>query len=270
MLYTYDGIVVGQREIGDNSYFLDILTDEQGIIEATAHAAKKLNSSIQSSSALFSYASFCLNKTKLRYSVNSAVPKYSFHEIGKDIVKLSLASYFAQVLRFCTPQEQEQHESVVRFLAIALYELLEARPQIPRGLLSAGAELPEAPQNRRTLSEVRSGFELRYACMLGFRPDLRACSNCGCYEHERMFFLPDRGELVCADCFDRDYGGEQEEVSGEVLSAMRNIVYAPLERCFKFGISEVAQTQLAGITERYLLRRTERSFKALSYYKSLI
>lgn len=34
MLYTYDGIVVGRREIGDNSCFIDILTDEQGIVEA--------------------------------------------------------------------------------------------------------------------------------------------------------------------------------------------------------------------------------------------
>ncbi len=49
MLYTYDGIVVGRREIGDNSCFIDILTDEQGIVEATAHGAKKMNSALLSS-----------------------------------------------------------------------------------------------------------------------------------------------------------------------------------------------------------------------------
>lgn len=269
MLFTYDGIVVGRREVGDNSYFLDILTDEKGIIEATANGAKKLNSSIQSSASLFAYSTFCLNKTKLRYTVNSAKPKYSFHELGQDIVKLSLASYFAQVLRFCTPQEQEQHDSVVRFLAIALYELRAARPYIPRAL-AASVPAPAVNYSARTLSEVRAAFELRYSCMLGFRPDLTACFNCGCYEHAQMFFLPDRGELVCGECYDREYGGECEELSPEVLSAMRNIVFAPLERCFRFSISEPAQAQLADITERYLLRRTERSFGALSYYKSLL
>ena len=40
MLFTYDGIVVGRREIGESNCFIDILTDEQGIIEATAHGVK--------------------------------------------------------------------------------------------------------------------------------------------------------------------------------------------------------------------------------------
>ncbi len=269
MLYTYDGIVVGHREIGENSYFLDILTDEKGIIEATAHGAKKLNSSIQSSSALFAYSTFCLNQNKQRYSVNSAKPKYSFHAIGQDIVKLSLASYFAQVVRFCTPEEQEQGDSLVRFFAIALFELNAARSCIPAAIAKALPQ-PPAEQCGRSLAAVRSAFELRYACMLGFRPDLTACFNCGCYEHEKMFFLPDRGELVCGDCFDRDYGGESEELLPETLLAMRNIVFAPLDRCFKFDISPLAESRLSHITERYLLRRTERSFGVLGYYKSLL
>ena len=46
MLFTYDGIVVGRRDIGESNCFLDILTDEQGIIEATAHGVKKINSSL--------------------------------------------------------------------------------------------------------------------------------------------------------------------------------------------------------------------------------
>lgn len=248
MLFTYDGIVVGRREIGDNSCFIDILTDEQGIIEATAHGAKKLNSALLSSASLFSYSTFCLSKTKQRYSVNSAKPKFSFHDIGSDIVKLSLASYFAQAVRFCTPEEQTQ-DSLVRFFAIALYELKEPRS---------------------TLGTVRAAFELRYSAMLGYRPDLAACFNCGCYEHEEMFFLPDKGALVCGGCFNREYGGESRRLYPAVLSAMRNILYAPLERCFRFTIGEDAQKQLSEITEDYFLRRTERSFKALEYYKSLL
>lgn len=273
MLFTYDGIVVGRREIGDNSYFLDILTDEQGIVEATAHGAKKLNSSIQSSSELFAYATFCLNKTNLRYSVNSARPKFSFHEVGKDIVKLALASYFAQVIRSCTPQEQEQHESIVRFLAIALYEIRSAVEHIPTAIRQALPETAAPTGNGRTLETVRAAFELRFACMMGYRPDLRACANCGCYEpseNKSMFFLPDRGELFCEDCFDGEYGGESEKLLPDTLSAMRNIVYAPTERCFKFTLNTTAQAQLSFVSERYLLRRTEHGFNALSYYKSLL
>ncbi|MBP1543673.1 MAG: DNA repair protein RecO [Oscillospiraceae bacterium] len=246
MLFTYDGIVVGRREVGDNSCFIDILTDEQGIIEASAHGAKKLNSAILSSASLFAYSTFCLNKTKLRYTVNSAKPKYSFHDIGSDIEKLALASYFAQTVRFCTPEEQTQ-DSMVRFFAIALYEINSAE----------------------RLETVRSAFELRYASMLGYHPDLRACFNCGCYEHGEMYFLPDSGELVCGDCFDRDFGGRYFVLPPETLAAMRNILYAPLSRAFRFRISGDSAAVLSRVTEHYLLSRTERTFSALEYYKKL-
>ena len=246
MLFTYDGIVVGRREIGDNSCFIDILTEEQGIIEATAHGAKKINSPLLSSAALFSYSTFCLNKTKLRYSVNSAKPIYSFHEIGADIEKLALASYFAQAVKFCTPQVQTQ-DSIVRFFAIALFEIKKAQ----------------------RLETVRSAFEFRYSAMLGYRPDLRACFNCGCYEHREMFFLPDRGEIVCGDCFDRDYGGRWFVLPADTLAALRNILYATLDRAFRFSIEGDGAAVLSRVTESYFLSRTERTFPALEYYKGI-
>lgn len=249
MLYTYDGIVVGRREIGENSCFIDILTDECGIIEATAHGAKKLNSSLLSSASLFSYSTFCLNKSKARYTLNSAKPKYSFHSLSQDIERLALASYFAQAVRYCTPEEQPSNgESVVRFMAIALFELTHGRD----------CEI------------VRAAFELRFSCMLGFRPDLTACSNCGCYEHKEMFFLPNKGELICGDCFDREYKGEYVQLLPETLDTMRAIVFLPLDSCFKISAHKDAILQLVDISEKFFLHRTERSFGALRYYKSLM
>ena len=213
MLFTYDGIVVGRRDIGESNCFIDILTDEQGIIEATAHGVKKINSSLLGSCGLFSYATFCLNKTKQRYSVNSAKPKRSFHELGSDIEKLALGSYFAQAVKFCTPQEQ-------------------------------------AAEGSDSL-------------------DLRGCCNCGCGEHDEMFFLPDSGELICGDCFDREYSGRYFVLTREILGAMQNIVYARLDEAFRFSVSPQAAKLLGIVTENYFLARTERSFSALDYYKSI-
>ena len=255
MLHTYDGIVVGRREVGDNSCFIDILTDERGIVEAAAHGAKKINSSLLSCSSLFSYSTFCLSHSRQRYTVNSAKPKYSFHELGGDIVRLALASYFAQAVRFCTPSEQRQTgaDSLVRFMAIALYEL---------NAVGSGG---------RTADVVRAAFELRFCANLGYRPDLTACANCGQYDSPSgMFFLPDRGELICSDCFNREYGGERTKLLHETLCAMRSIIYAPLERCFKLSVGTQAQRQLSDVAEHYFLTRTERSFGALEYYKSLV
>lgn len=255
MLVTYDGIVVGRREIGENSCFIDILTDEQGIVEATAHGAKKINSSLLSSAALFSYSTFCLNKNKMRYTVNSAKPKFGFHELGTDIEKLALASYFAQAVKFCTSSEQDQLEgsrdSLVRFFAVALYETLHAG-------------------ETRSLEAVKAAFELRYSAILGFSPNLVACHNCGHYDCERgMYFLPRKAKLVCADCLNPEFEGERVLLLPETLFAMRNIVFSPLEKCFKFSVGEQAEKQLSEIAEDYFLYRTERTFTALEYFKKL-
>lgn len=257
MLVTYDGIIVGRREVGENSCFIDILTDEQGIVEASAHGVKKLNSSLMSSAAIFSYATYCLNKSKGHYTVNSAKPKFSFHGLGSDIEKLSLASYFAQSVKFCASSEQNQlednRESIVRFMAIALYETLNTE------------------KNGRSLSTVKAAFELRYSAILGYSPNLVACENCGRYKCERgMYFLPRKGELICADCLNPEYNGVRINLFPQTLHAMRNIVFSPIESAFRFTICGEPEKQLSAIAEDYFLYRTERTFTALEYYKMLV
>lgn len=255
MLVTYDGIVIGRRDIGDSGCFIDILTDEQGIVEAKANGVKKMNSSVMSSAAMFSYSTFCMSKNGYRYTLNSAKPKYSFHNLGKDIVGLALASYFAQAVRYCISSEQEQSikednsDSLVRFLAITLYEIINSQA------------------SGRSLDVIKAGFELRFCRELGFAPNLVACDNCGEYDCERgMYFLLDKAKLICSDCL---YVDGAVRLLPEVLYAMRCITYSPMDKIFKFGITAQGAVQLGEICERYFLDRVERSFPALNYYKSM-
>ena len=259
-LETYNGIVVARREAGDTGCYLDILTDEFGIVEASAHGVKKMNSALMSCSQVFSYAKFCFSGGKRR-TVNSAKPIYSFHQLGGDIVKLALASYFAQAVRFCTMTEQTggDSESIVRLLAISLFEILKA-------------------ENEQRLEQIRAAFELRFTADMGFRPDLRGCDNCGCYEHEEFFFLPEQGRIFCGGCFDRDYDGGYTKLTAGALSAMRNIIYAPLDRCFKYTADSDDTALISHITEHYFLSRSESgentlrrkgALSALEYYKGI-
>ena len=122
MLVTVEGIVIGKRDIGENNCFLDVLTDKYGVIEATAHGVKKVNSKNASSVGLFSYSKFCFNKTNLHYSVNSAEPKCSFFGLSSDLKKFSLAVYFADIIKYTSAAEQSG-EDILRFFAITLYKL---------------------------------------------------------------------------------------------------------------------------------------------------
>lgn len=249
MLVTVDGIVIGRRSIGENSCFIDVLTDEYGVIEATAHGVKKLTSKNAGAVTLFSYSKFCFNKTGVRYTLNSAEPKFSFHGISSDIEYLSLAVYFADVVKDTSASEQE-NKGFLRFMAVTLYEL---------------------DKKRCSLELIKSVFELHITTMLGFAPDLRACRICACYEHEEMYFDHENACIICGDCI-KEYEqlqGEPAALSPPLLYAMRHMVFSPVDKIYKINVSADDLKTLSGLTEKYLLKQLDRSFRSLEYYYSV-
>lgn len=247
MLVTVDGIVIARRTIGENNCFIDVLTDEYGVIEATAHGVRKLTSKNAGACGLFSYSRFCFAKTGVKYTLNSAEPKYSFYGISSDLEALSLAAYFAEVLKDTAASEQES-KGLVRFLSISLYEI---------------------EKRRSPLSQVKAVFELRLAAMLGFAPDLRACRECVCYESEKMYLDFSDSTIICGNCL-KGKNGDLEALEPSVLYAMRFIVYSPLEKVYRFSLPPVQLAKLSEICEKYLLGQLERSFRSLDYYKSIV
>ena len=249
MLVTVDGIVIGRRSIGEASCFIDVLTDEYGVIEATAHGVKKLTSKNAGATALFSYAKFCFSKSGVRYTLNSAEPKFSFHGISTDLEYLSLASYFSEILKDTVASEQES-EGMVRFMAVTLFEL---------------------DKKRIRLELIKSVFELHVCAMLGFSPDLRACTVCMCYEHDKMYFDMKESCIVCGDCADdyRKYDSELYELTRSLLYDMRYIVYSPVDKIYKLKINGDDLYRLSAVTEQYILKQLDRNFRSLDYYKTI-
>lgn len=248
MLVTVDGIVLGRRDIGENNCFLDVLTNEYGVIEVTAHGVKKLNSKNASATGLFSYATFCLNKSRYTYSINSTSPKYSFYKLSSDLRKLSLAVYFADIVKY-TSTSEESNGDFLRFFAMTLYRL---------------------EKENADLQLIKAIFELRTASMLGFMPDLRACCQCACYESEEMFFLWDECKIICKDCFDGYFSESLHyALSPSLLYTMRYVVYSPLENVYGFSLKGETAVGFYYFAESYLLRQLGRDFKSLDYYKKL-
>lgn len=249
MLVTVEGIVIGRRDIGENNCFIDVLTNQFGVIEATAHGIKKTNSSNISSAGLFSYSKFCLNKHNLKYTLNSAQPKHSFFGLSSDITRFSLAAYLADIIKYTSTSEQNGEE-ILRFFAITLFELEKE---------NADCEI------------IKAVFELRIASMLGFLPDLRACRGCGEYLKDTMFFSFDNSSLLCGDCekTERKIGENLTEISHDLLHTLRYVVYSPVEKLYKFTLKGKTRKDFSDFSERYLLMQLDRGFKTLDYYKNI-
>ena len=99
---TLEGIVLKERTVGEQDKFIDVLTKEKGLIEISVRGARKINGKSSSSTQLFAYSRFCYDMHKDKPNLNSAEPIHIFYGLRNSLTALSLASYFADVLRFST------------------------------------------------------------------------------------------------------------------------------------------------------------------------
>ena len=245
---TVEGIVLKERSVGEQDKFIDILTRESGVLEVSVKGAKKINGRSGSSSQLLAYSRFCIDKRGNYLYLNSAEPIHIFYGLRDSLKKISLASYFAEVLRFCIRPEA-QNGDVMRLMLNCLHYL---------------------ENGERDEKLLKAVFELRLMSETGYMPDVVACRSCGVFEPEELFFCIGNGGFYCADCFESGASEDHMKIKLPVLSAVRHIVLSDFDRLFNFRVSESTQQSLSALAESYLLTHLERSFGTLDFYKSIV
>ena len=242
-----EGIVLKERSMGEQDKFIDILTKDKGVVELAVKGARKINGRSGASTQLFAYSRFCIDKRGEKLYLNSAEPVHIFYGLRDSLTKVSLASYFADVLRSCI-EPQRQNGDIMRLFLNCLHFL---------------------ENGKRDEQMLKSIFELRLMSEIGFMPDVVMCRECGVYEPEELFFSVINGGFICADCFGERSDENYIKLKLPVLNAVRHIVLADFDRLFNFRVSEQAQKKLGFFSESYLLTHLERSFRTLDFYKSI-
>ncbi len=248
-----DGLIIRDLNVGEDDRIVTIITRERGIIRASARGARRVKSRLSTATRLFCYSDFTLYKGRDKYIIDEAQPIEFFLGVDKDLERLSLAQYFAQLCAFLAPEE-EQAEPFLRLMLNALNFI---------------------KNEKRPLPLIKSAFELRMLTMSGYMPDIVACRSCGAYEAEKMFLDPITGALMCSDCESAteesaQSGKKKPQLSKGALAAMRHIVFAEFEKLFSFTLPEVALKELTFAVQEYMLSQIERSFPTLEFYNSLV
>lgn len=253
-MLTMKGIVISSANTNENDRMVTIITENLGVIDFLARGAQKITGSSNSSTQLFAYSEFCLNERKGRYFLESAKPINIFFGIREDIKKVALASYLAELVKYAVMALQPSGETM-RLLLNTLHFLSE-------GTFSC--------------AQLKSIFELRFACCVGHTPLLLGCKECHMYDDDYMFFIYKDGSLLCGGHYYIFYSAAGEEfypltvcISRTVLHAMRTICLTELERVFSFKITGESLETLSEVTEIYLLTQLDHRFKTLDFYKEL-
>lgn len=245
MYLTVQAIVLRVTDYNDRDALLTVLTRNHGKLTVKARGLRRKNSPLIAPCQLLAFGEFTLFEYRGMYTINEAHSLELFQHLRRDLTKLSLGTYFAQVAEVIS-QEDLPNPELQALLLNSLYAL-------------SALNLPEA--------QVKAAFELRAACLAGYSPDLYSCHICGNENPDRLDISA--GQLECSRC-SRGQGGIRMPVSSGVLQAMRYITMCEPKRLFGFSLGDENMQALAAVTEAYLVTQLERGFSTLDFYKSLL
>jgi len=238
-------LVLRAADYKESDQILTLFTQEMGKLTASARGARKKNSPIAAGCQLLCWSELVLYDYQGRWSVKEAASRREFLGLRRDLGKLALACYFADVASVLAVEGEPFPE----LLSLTLNSLhaLDA------------LDKPEAL--------VKAAFELKAVCLAGYEPMLEGCSVCGKAEPEDARLYLRGGTLACAKC--RGAEGESRPLGAQALAAARRIAYGDPKRLFSFRAEGEGLAQLSALAEAYLLTQLERGFRTLDYYKEL-
>ena len=246
MYMTIQGIVLRVTDYKERDALLTLLTGSQGKITVKARGLRRKNSPLVAPCQLLAFGEFTVFEYRGQYTIHEAHSLELFTPLRRDLTKLSLGTYFAQVSEVLS-QEDYPSSELLSLLLNCLYALSHLK-------------LPEV--------FIKAVFELRSACLSGYTPDLFGCHICGSQSPHR--FDLSAGQLECVNCRSRESNGIRMPVTPAVLEAMRYVCLCDPKKLFSFQIGEESLEQLCNLTEAYLTTQLERGFSTLDFYKSLI
>lgn len=245
MYLTIQAIVLRVTDYNDRDALLTVLSRSHGKLTIKARGLRRKNSPLIAACQLLAYGEFTLFEYRGMYTINEAHTIELFQQLRRDLTRLSLGTYFAQVAELISQEDLPNPE-----------------------LLSLVLNCLHALSNLNACEmKVKSVFELRSACMAGYSPDLFGCHICGNQTPDR--FDLSAGVLECHKCRSMESSGIRMPVTPGVMEAMRYICLCEPKRLLSFQVGEETLMQLSQLTEAYLTTQLERGFSTLDFYKSL-
>ena len=156
------GIVLRETETKEADKILTVLSPDQGKISVIARGARRKSCRFAACAQLLAWSELTLYHRGNWYYLNEGTTLCLFDGLRRDLEKLALGAYFAELTEAVT-QEEVAAPEIVSLLLNGLYAL---------------ENLPRPP------ALIKAAFELRLMCLAGYEPLADGCAYCGAEEPE--------------------------------------------------------------------------------------
>ena len=248
MHITTNALVLRAVDYKESDKILTLLTQEQGVLTASARGCRKKGSAIAAGCQLLAWSEMVLYDYQGRWSVKEAATQRLFQGLRTDLERLALGCYFAEAAELLAVEGLPSPE----LLSLTLNSL------------HALDKMTDKP-----LPLVKAAFEWKALALAGYEPLIDGCAVCGVTPPEAPRFHLREGVLHCARCKTEVGEGISMPLSLQALSAPDYILHGDPKRLFSFRLEGEELQQLSDTAEAYLHTQLERGFSTLDYYKSL-
>lgn len=241
-----EGIVLKHTNLGEADRILTILTRNNGKIKAIAKGCRKPRSSLLSSSEVFVFSEFVLYKGTNFYHISQAVTRETFYSIRKDLLKLSYATYFAELAE-TVADEDMPNERLFLLLAKALYYL--STGEIPMGL-------------------IHLAYQLKLMDISGYRPNLGRCTLCRKAGEDFARFSVESGGVICGECCSGENTGEYGNtfrIGRNTTDAIKFLLNTEISRLNTRKIDNTTFNEIDKIMRAFIRMHLDKRFKSLDF-----
>lgn len=239
MIRKIEGIIISERDYGETSKIVNLMTKE-GIIGLMAKGAKTMKSNLRSATMKLSYGeyAFYYKEGKLSTLTSGDIINH-FKNIRQDITKISYASFLLELAEQVI--KQHNHEDVYNLLKEGLLKIEEGYDPIV----------------------ITNIIELKYLDFLGVMPIIDNCSVCGSTQGIKTL-SSDIGGYICTKCYKNE-----PLVDEKTIKLIRMFYYVDISKISKLDISPNIKKEINDFLDKYYDKYTGLYLKSKSFLKNL-
>jgi len=238
-----EGVILRHSDFSEADRLLTVFTRETGKLRAIAKGVRKARSRKAGHVEPFTRVSLQLARGRDLFILTQAEAIDVYANLREDLVLLGTASYVIELIDRSTTDEEENR---------SLYNILiRTLTRLDRG---------DDP------NLVTRYFEIRLLDYVGFRPQLRVCTQCEAeIKAENQYFSALHGGVVCPKCGQRD--PSIRPISMQALKYLRYFQRSSYRDAARAAIPAVVYAEMETLIQYYLTYNLERGLNSPSFLR---